>query len=207
MCRAVALAAQPERSRRDQAIRILEAMGDRQELAPEDRFLLASLYEGRAERPKARQQLLALATGPGATARHMAALARMLYRQGDPGEARPWLDRLDAIKDRPLPAVERAELEGRRLAAEGKGAEAARVLREATAQADPAGRRAVVAVLEELDLDAEAEALHRRAFEASGVPASTWPGSWPATARPTRRCGSATPPGATPPTRPSPGPA
>lgn len=169
---ALVLSSQPERDRRRQAIALLETMGERQELTPEDRFLLAGLYDAFGEPAKSRQQLLALATEPGAQARHVAALARLLFRQGSPDEARPWIDRIDAMKDRPLPAAERAELQARLLASRGQGAEAAEVLQKVSSGADPAGQRAVASVLEELDLDDEAEALQRRAYEEVGTAAA-----------------------------------
>jgi cellulose synthase operon protein C len=155
-----------QRSRREQrrAIPILENLIKRQEALPEDRFLLAQLYETTGDWPKARKEMLTLLSLPrGDSPRHLAYYARLLLRHEQPKEAETWLRKLEKQQGNPFVVT---EILARIAKAQGKGEEAVRLLERYAAGKD-VNRAAVAALLEELKETAAAERMYRAFVEAT----------------------------------------
>jgi tetratricopeptide (TPR) repeat protein len=161
---ATLLAIQKSRREKQQAIPILENLIKQQEALPEDRFLLAQLYEVTGDWPKAQKEMLALLALPrGDDPRYLAYYARLLLRHEQPKEAETWLRKLEKQPGDPILVT---EVQARLAKAQGKGAEAVRLLERLAAGKD-VNRARVAALLEELKEMEAAERMYRAYVEAS----------------------------------------
>jgi tetratricopeptide (TPR) repeat protein len=97
--RAQVLATQMWREPRKKAITLLEELGRRRALLPDDQFLLAQLYvtDGDGAWPKARD-MLRLLTGPGKNPAYLAYYAQAALRQRDREEAERCIGYLEQIE-------------------------------------------------------------------------------------------------------------
>jgi tetratricopeptide (TPR) repeat protein len=90
------LALQPEK--RQEAVRLLEVSRESQPLPPDDQLLLAQLYEAGGDRPRAREQLLALVTANKQSSQYLAYYMRTLLQWGETAEAKRWLAQLETLE-------------------------------------------------------------------------------------------------------------
>jgi tetratricopeptide (TPR) repeat protein len=157
--RAVALALQPDRPSKREAVRSLEAIRDK--LTPADLFLLTQLYAATGERPKARLVLADLMRVAGRVPVYVAYYALWLIREKDSAAAGEWVERFARLQPGTFLS---AELTARLLAARNdlKGARAA-LLPRAEGAKPMVGQ--VARVCEEIGLHDDAEALYRRLWE------------------------------------------
>ncbi len=153
--KAMVLAAQKTRVQRRAAIRLLEHLGSRQPLNPDDQFLLAQLYESVEDWPKAHQHLLSLLAAHSEKALYLTHYTRALLRRGETAEAEVWLNKLRRLPDA-AGTFGLAEVQARSLAAGKKAAEAVTVVTTyvndgQSKPGDPGARlRLAAALLEEL---------------------------------------------------------
>ncbi len=96
--RAHVLATRVSRTLRIKAIELLEELDAQQGLYAGDRFLLAQLYEVTGAWAKEEEQLRRLIDAPGRQPAFLAHLVQNLLRQDRPDEARPILERLEALE-------------------------------------------------------------------------------------------------------------
>lgn len=158
---AVVLAMRPERSEQCKAIDILERLSSRQTFSSEDRFLLVQLYDRVGNSAKARERMLPLLKL--GNARYLAYHILSLLRQGQTMEAEAWMADLEKLDPSSLHTV---FLKARLLKAEGRVAEAAKLLkRRAEGEEDPPTLRSVAALMDEIGCGNEAIALYRRYAE------------------------------------------
>jgi tetratricopeptide (TPR) repeat protein len=167
--KARALAAQPGRAQRRDAIALLEAIADRETPKVDDRLLLADLYDRDGAWPRAREHLRALVSASNSTGVLVLAGERFVAHR-ELGDAQRALAKLEAIDRDGFPTV---VLRARILAGEGHGAEAGALL-EARARQRPDEAGAMAALLVDLNQVAAAEALLRRLAAAATDPAATW---------------------------------
>ncbi len=154
---AVVLAAQKNTRHRREAIARLEGMRQRREATSDDQFLLAQLYEGVGEWPKARDTMQHLLTDNGDNVTYLAYFVQGLLRHDDVDEAAIWFARL---QQREPETVGTLTLKALLLAAQGKGAEAVPFLQQ-LAGADAARMRNVALLLERIGQVAAAEKMWR----------------------------------------------
>jgi tetratricopeptide (TPR) repeat protein len=164
--RAAVLALQPDPVQQQRAIAVLERMNARQMLSPEDRFLLVQLYERAGDWERAREAVLPL-VNPRDNPRVLGYYTDALLRHGLPDEAQRWADALERIEPK---SVRTVSLKARLLAARGKPAEAATMLRHLAETQDARTTLLIAQLLEELSLGAEAEGLYRRAAGSGDIP-------------------------------------
>src|SRR5262249_4876879 len=132
----------------------------RQTPTPEERFLLAQLYEGIGLTDKSREALKRIVAERGDNPRYVAHYAAALLRWG---ELEPVPALLDALKKLDPDSPNTLEIEARLLKAQGKDAEVVKLItgskfcRKGTDDRRPA----LAALLDELDEVKEAEALYR----------------------------------------------
>ncbi len=125
---------------------------------PDDRYLLAQLYEADGNWPKAREQLQSLLAGNGENPVYLAHNTLILLRQGLNDEAQSWLGKLEKLEPRSLRTL---DLKARLLKARGRAGEAAALLEALVREkADQVG--SVAKLLEELGQVAAAEKLYRQ---------------------------------------------
>jgi tetratricopeptide (TPR) repeat protein len=161
---ATLLALQKTRPEQRRAIPILEDFIKRQEALPEDRFLLAQLYETTGDWAKAQKVMHALLSLPdGVTPRHLAYFARTLLRHEQPKEAEVWLRKLEKQQADPLVVT---EIQARLAKAQGNSKEAVRLLERLAADKNVNQARIAI-LLEELQETAAAERMHRSYVEAT----------------------------------------
>jgi cellulose synthase operon protein C len=161
---AMVLALQKTHREQRRAIPILEDLIKREEALPEDRFLLAQLYETTGDWPKAQKAMRALVSLPeGNNPRHLASYARSLLRHEQPKEAEVWLRQLEKQKGDPLVVT---EIQARLAKAQGNGKEAVRLL-ERLAADKSANQAGIAALLEELKETESAERMYRAFVEAT----------------------------------------
>lgn len=164
------LALQRDRSRRQEAIRILEGVIEREPPTIDDLDLLSQLYERDGHWPKARERLrslMALAKGDPSYADYLAHFALRLLAHGETVDALGPLDQLKQVA--PL-GVATVEVEARAKKALGKDAEAVALVREfARTHVEATGKLAEL--LDKIGLTKPAEELYRKNAERSGQPA------------------------------------
>ena len=168
--RAKALVLSTEPARHKEAIDILGEVIRRQPI-PEDRFVLAQLYEAVDEPQAAREQLLRLVGSPdGDKPRYIAAYVRNLLRHADPRSAEPWLAELEKREPGMLRTI---ELKARWLQARGKDKEAADLLKTFARDHRDRGTTLIAALLEETGQAQAAEDLFRKAAQETATPENT----------------------------------
>jgi tetratricopeptide (TPR) repeat protein len=129
--RAVVLSLQP--GRQAEAIRLLEDLGRRQPLTPDEQFVLAGLHEAEGDWPAARARLRSLVTAHGDRPLYLRHYISGLLQRGDSGEAAFWLAKLKKTEpDSPLTV----ELEVRVLQKQGKAAEALALVKQRASKKD-----------------------------------------------------------------------
>ncbi len=94
------LATRPFRTFRDRAIQLLEELDTSEGLAVGDRYLLAQLYEGADASPRAGEQLRRLVeTLVAADSTYLVHYVQNLLHREKPADARPVLERLEALEN------------------------------------------------------------------------------------------------------------
>jgi tetratricopeptide (TPR) repeat protein len=94
---AFVLAARKDRQSRTDAIRLLETLGVRQPLEPDDKFMLAQLYEAAGNWGTAKPALLALVAAHPDNARYLGRVVQSLLRHDDVEGAKVWLKQLETV--------------------------------------------------------------------------------------------------------------
>jgi tetratricopeptide (TPR) repeat protein len=114
--RAMLLASDPTRARRQEAMAILEGLVDAQEQAlPEARFTLAGLYLAEKQWARAGRHLAILASSREQEPRYVSAYVGFLVQQKQLGEAETWLASLERIAPHDFATVRwKAELQSRK---------------------------------------------------------------------------------------------
>ena len=148
------------------AIELLEALvADAAHATPEDRLLLASIYELQGQATQAEQQLLRLVERPQPAPRYLGALIEFLLRQQRPADAQTWLNRLQQQVAESFVTV---SLQARILQAAGKDEQIEPLVERFAAQwlqssADPAWQQRCMRQLAELyEAVGRTEAARRR---------------------------------------------
>ena len=116
-----------------EAIRVFEDLERHQPPTPDEKFLVARLYEASGNRPKARELMFSALASDGENPVYLASLTRSLLIQGQASEAEPWLARLEKLQPQ---AAQTMELKARMLVAQGKGSEAAALVKAYTKNKD-----------------------------------------------------------------------
>ncbi len=127
------LATQNRRTFRTRAIALLEELNQRQNLSPEDLFLLARLYEDDSASPsraKARDLLRRLTAGPAAQPAYLAYYGVTLLRLNQLDEAQQVIDALAKLEKGQGTDLGSVELRARLLEARGDGGKAVQMLEE-----------------------------------------------------------------------------
>jgi tetratricopeptide (TPR) repeat protein len=155
--RAKVLAFRNNRVARRTAIRILQELDQREQLVPDDRYLLARLYEADGDWTQAHRQMRSLLASDDKNPLFLAYVVRALLRRGTTDEARPWFDTLEKL-DPSGPAT--MELKARLLKQGGRAGDAVELLRSFV-QARPDQAGPVAMLLEELGQMTAAEDLYR----------------------------------------------
>ncbi len=145
--RARVLASQGGRAFRAGAVGLLEDLGRRGRLAPDDQFLLAQLHEARGDAgwPRARELLGGLAGGAGKRPQFLAHYAQSLLLRKDVAEAEQWISRLEQMEKTQRQDFGAAECRARALELRGRDDEARAVL-TAYAAATPVKAERVLAL-------------------------------------------------------------
>jgi predicted Zn-dependent protease len=133
--RARVLATRGQRQFRDRAIELLEDLGRRQALTPDDRFVLALLYEAAGAGNKAHDQLRDLVLTQTQTPQYLGHYAQALLRRRDFDQAAAWIDRLETLERQREAAPNTfgaVELRARLFEAKGEGSRALDLLRTHT---------------------------------------------------------------------------
>jgi predicted Zn-dependent protease len=172
--RAQVLALQVDPESRRQAIRLLEQLTEQRAAGtPDDRYLLAQLYEADGQWNRARQVMVSLLAqsgdNPAFVSRYVGWLLVPEPGRGhdpDPEAARPWIDRLKRLAP---DSVQVAEAEARYLISVGKLDDAVAGLRR-HAESHPDQLGAIAQLVDRLDSPARAEPLYRLLAERSGEP-------------------------------------
>jgi tetratricopeptide (TPR) repeat protein len=153
--RAQVLAGQKEPRLRREAIALLEGLVSREQM-PNDRFLLAQLYEAEGQWPKAEEAMrTALRTNKGSV--YVAEYIRALLRHGQADQAAPWIAELESQE----PNSQRTlRLRALVLKAIGKVDQAITMVKNVATQ-DPAQAQAAAGLLEEMGENKAAEELLR----------------------------------------------
>jgi Tfp pilus assembly protein PilF len=140
--RARVLAAQPQRYFRDKAVELFEGLASSGGLTPDDRYVLALLYDAGGDWPRAKETLADLVSAQYGsrqdqlrpqTAQYLAQYVQGLIRNKELAEAQRWLERLEGVeKIRNLPwgALATADLRARLLEAQGERDKALDLLRK-----------------------------------------------------------------------------
>lgn len=162
--RALVLALRPGRG--EEAVGLFEDLARRQPLAPEERFVLAKLYEAEGNWRRARETFLSLAASPDVQPLHLSHYVNSLLVRGETEEAQLWLARLEKIEPDSPRTV---DLKTRLLHRQGKTDEAVALVREFARGKDvpPALVAGLFDALGPRAAD-EAEAAYRRAVANPG---------------------------------------
>lgn len=163
---AVLLSRQSSIDSAQRAIELLEVLiADAAHATPEDRLLLASIYELQGQAAQAEQQLLRLVERPQPAPRYLGALIEFLLRQQRPAEAQTWLNQLQQQVPESFVTV---SLQARVLQAAGKDEQIEPLVERFAAQwlqslADPASQQRCIRQLAELyEAVGRTEAARRR---------------------------------------------
>ncbi len=120
--KAIVLAAQPVSHQRRRAISILERLIERQPTS-DDQFLLAQLYEGTGDWPKAKQRFAGLLAADSDKPQYLASYALALLRHQELDECQSLLGKLEQLPEAVDPLV-LTEIKARLLAGQHKPGEA-----------------------------------------------------------------------------------
>jgi predicted Zn-dependent protease len=156
--RASLLAVRQNRSNRRQAIAILEDIVRQRNATPEDRLLLARLFEADGKWPQAYQQYQLLVGQPGGdNPEFLARYSQSLLRRGMTDEAQTIINQLARTDSNRLLA---RELKARLMHKQGKTDEAVALLKELASEKE-VNRVALAGLLESMGALADAETLYR----------------------------------------------
>jgi predicted Zn-dependent protease len=156
----------PDRKNRQQALKNLERIGDRQQLRNDDRFLLAQLHSVLGDKAKARDTILPLLNG-NADPRYLAFYIGMLLDQKQTAEADIWLGILE--KQQPGAPVT-ASLKAKALKQEGKDKEAVALLKKKAEGKDLRLKLEIAGELERMNEMDAAEEIYRTYVNESKEP-------------------------------------
>ena len=154
--RGLALAAQPDRASKLEAIQTFEVMNDRQTLEGGLQFIVARLYDAVRDRTKARTRMKKLVAADERNPTYLAYYVSVLLRDGDKEEAGKWLPKLERLQPE---AFRTAELRAHWHLARNEKAEARAVLLKAGEKKD-AQPVAVAVALEAIGEYDDAEKLY-----------------------------------------------
>jgi tetratricopeptide (TPR) repeat protein len=132
-----------QRQFRQRAIELFENLERNKALLPNDRYVLAVLYEADGALAKAQTILADLVRSRTPSPQHLARYAQVLLASGNPDEARPWIDRLEKMEtDLELEPNTYAsvELRARLEEAQDKGDRAVERLRQHVGRKSPKAR-------------------------------------------------------------------
>lgn len=160
------LALQPSRTRRREAIAILEGLVARHAANEQDLFLLAQLYELDGDWTKAQRQMVEGVQAHPRNLTYLADYIRALLRHKRVEDAQVYLDTLERLASQQPGTV---KIRARVLHAQGKGTEAVAALTK-LAQDDPTQVGQVAALLEELGETDAALQMYQRFAAQSGQP-------------------------------------
>jgi tetratricopeptide (TPR) repeat protein len=162
--RALVLALLP--GRRAEAVGLFEDLARRQPLGPDERFVLAKLYEAEGNWRLARETFLSLAASSDVQPLHLGHYVNGLLVRGEAGEAQLWLARLEKLEPDSPRTV---DLKTRLLHRQGRTDEAVAVVRE-FARGKDVPPALVAGLFDALGLQAadDAEAAYRRAVDDPG---------------------------------------
>lgn len=164
--RAALLAPQWSRERRQEAIRLLEALGARQPLTTDDQFLLGRIYESVGKWSEgSRRMSAALSSGEG-NAAQLAGYVDSLLRHKEIATASLWLGKLESKQPNALVTT---QLKARLLHSQGDSTEAVKLI-QAYCQTKDADRRAAALLLESIDQPREAGTLFQQLASATDKP-------------------------------------
>jgi tetratricopeptide (TPR) repeat protein len=156
--RAALLAQSWERRQRQEAIRLLEALGARQPLTAADQLALGQLYESIGKWNEASRRMGAAVSAESDNPVYLTSYVNSLLRHKEWAAAAPWLARLEQKQPAAFSTV---QLKARLLAGEGKNDEAAAVVMSYTRSKD-ADLRLSALLLEAIDRPVQAGDLYRR---------------------------------------------
>ncbi len=156
--KAKVLSVRKNRTARRAAIRILVHITERDSQTPDDRYLLAQLYEVEGDWSKAHKQILSLLDAGGENSLYLAHAVSNLLRRGATDEATSYLERLEKLEPN---AFRTLALKARVLKAKGQAGAATALLKSA-AQDKPDQVRGAAVLLEEQGQILEAEEQYRR---------------------------------------------
>jgi tetratricopeptide (TPR) repeat protein len=156
--RAVLLASNWERRRRQEAIRLLEALGVREPLTAADRFVLGQAYESIGKWNEASRHMSAAVSGSQDNLTYLATYVNALLRHKEWANAAQWLEKLESKQPTALATV---QLKLRLLHDQGKDDEAATVIQGYTRTKDADLRRAAL-LYEMIGRNEEANDLFRQ---------------------------------------------
>jgi cellulose synthase operon protein C len=167
--RVMVLSLQPDPGKRLEAIKILETMKNEGRLAPEDRYLLAQLYEVTGEWPRAREMMLSLVGAGNTSPVFLLRMAASFLRENEVDVARTCLTQ---IKKAASPqALAPLVLEAHILKAEGKVSPAVELLQKYATGTKEANLLQVAGAIEQIKPPA-AEEYYRKYVEQSKQPES-----------------------------------
>jgi tetratricopeptide (TPR) repeat protein len=162
--RALAYILAARADRRREAIEAFERVGAA--LTPDDRLLLARLYEAVGDWPTARQRLFGLVADRGNDPQYVAAAIRSLLRHNELDEAEALIRRLEALEPGSLRVL---ALQGDLFKRQGRPLDPVFAAIQALVARVPAAAPSAAELLEQLGNLAGAEALHRDQIR-RGVP-------------------------------------
>lgn len=137
--RAQILGARPSRTYRTAALAALDELARRKDLAAEDQYLQAQLFDADGQSAKARTLLGSLVASHKTRAFYLAAYGQMLVRQGRAAEAEPVvesLEKLEQARAQPVGAFGSVDLRVYLLEARQEGRKAVELLRARAARPD-----------------------------------------------------------------------
>jgi tetratricopeptide (TPR) repeat protein len=164
--RAVFLAAQWGRDRRQEAIRLLEMLGARQPLTTDDQYLLGRIYESIGKWSEASRRMSAALSGGEGNVAQLAGYVDSLLRHNEWATASLWLAKLESKQPNAFVTV---QLKARLLHSQSDSAEAVKLI-QAYSQTKDADRRAAALLLENIDQPREASALFQQLASAGDKP-------------------------------------
>jgi tetratricopeptide (TPR) repeat protein len=165
---ALALAQQKGRKPRREAIRLLEAVNEREPLVGDDRLLLARLYEADGDWPRARERMVSVLRAQPENPLYLSSYARSLVSRKEFREAENLLAKLEKVE---AGSWRTLEIKARVLRGENRAAEAVALLK-AYAQTHEADVGFVAALLDDLGQAPAAEEMYRKFVSLSKKPES-----------------------------------
>jgi tetratricopeptide (TPR) repeat protein len=151
---------------RREGLHLLETVGGKRDLPPEQQFFLTRLYEGIGDWPRARATILALLAQEQNNPRYVAYYARSLFRREETDQALIWHDKLKHLEPRSFDVF---ELKLRALKSNGQVKEAAAA---ASSYIEDKGTNValVAALLDDVGLSDAAQEIYQKRLAGTGRP-------------------------------------